>query len=501
MKPDNYIDSSTGKAAVIVGKTGETLSFRQLTENSKKLANKFRESGLGYGDHIAALLENPIKIFEIAWAAQRCGLIYSFIGPHWKANDKDFILRDINPKAVICEEKLLHSIDPILSNLPNLKLKIVVGESLGDWLKYTDILQQTNIETSEEEIEGQWMFYSSGTTGRPKGVKLNRPKAKFGERILPNSSEKDKETIYLSPDPLYYGGGLRPAMLVIGHGGTVIAGQGLELEELLETIPKYKVNKASFRADYLTRIFKEYGQKIEKYDISTLAEISHGGTPISVSVKAGLINLVGPIINESYAATEAAGVITSIGADEWLKHKGSVGKPGKRKVYILDDEQNEVPPEVIGYIYFDNPIFEYHNNQDATRAAYSRQGWATCGDSGYLTADGYLYIADRSANLIKIGEHNIYPSSIENVIAEIKEVRDVALIESADSTGQILVAFISLTEANNLKETLQGDIKELVARRLDKDHVPDRVIVINEIPRSKSGKLIRPALHQILASL
>lgn len=496
---DAFSQKQPEKPAIIIGKTGEFRTYKELVEASRKIGRFLRSHDIRPGDRIVALVDDPFQTFEIAWAAQRIGGIYTFISTGWELAAQLEIINEIEPVALFMTSEFAGQLAESDERYDAHRVNVITSSSSGP-SAYERIKTSVSGDPLSDEVEGQWMFFSSGTTGRPKGVQLTRPPAAFGKRNLSNNGKFDESTVYLGSSPLHYGGGLRPPMLVLGNGGTVVCGQECPALALLDIIDRFEVTVASFRGDFFVDLYKEHRDLLKSRTFPSLRKITHGGSPVSTSVKTGLIDILGNIVEESYACTEAAGEISHIGSAEWLARPGSVGKPINKRVHILDENQNELDAGKIGYIYFEDPIFTYFKKPAATAAAYSKQGWGTSGDVGYLDEDGYLYLSDRSANVIELGSARIYPKEVEDMLSSHPAVRDVAVVAINLDGFDVLAAALSITSGFKGTSFDTKDLKEHCASRLGLEKTPEIIRIFDEIPRSKSGKLIRPAVHALLTS-
>ncbi|MGA3124294.1 MAG: AMP-binding protein, partial [Polyangiaceae bacterium] len=268
MNPDQYLTIAPEKAAVIMAETGDVLTYRELVLRSRRLAHALRSGGVVAGDHLVALVDTPFRVFEIAWAAHRLGLYYTFLSWHWGAETLEQIVRDLSPRVFIATAPMIaaHRLPSELAD--RAVRRLVVDTPVDGYASYEGVLLGAADGPVPDEVEGQWLFYSSGSSGRPKGVKLVRPPCAFGTRPHFNAYGLDGNTVYLSPSALFFGGGLRPAMLTLGEGGIVVLPErfvsagasgktespqdgGAGMIALLEHIAKYRVTAASLRPEHL----------------------------------------------------------------------------------------------------------------------------------------------------------------------------------------------------------------------------------------------------------
>ncbi|MET0545214.1 MAG: acyl-CoA synthetase, partial [Caulobacterales bacterium] len=447
MHPMRYAASDPERPACIVAETGACLSYRDLERASNRGAQLFRRHGLQRGDAVAVLLDNELAVFEIAWAAQRAGLYLTSISTRLSASDAGYIIADSGAKLIVASASLAQLAAEALKTLPDVVRYAVSGEAKGFLNWRTDCADCPETPISDQSA-GADMLYSSGTTGRPKGVKpplpdgaidATTPLAEMGRSLY----GMDERSIYLSTSPLYHAAPLRWAMVVQRLGGTVVIMDRFDAEQSLAHIEHFRVTHATWVPTHFVRLIKLPADSRAKYDMSSLVAAIHAAAPCPVSVKRAMIDWWGPIIYEYYSGTESCG-ITALSADEWLKKPGSVGKAVLGVLKIVGADGGELPPGETGDVYFaDGPKFEYHNDPAKTASAYNDRGWATLGDMGYVDSDGYLFLTDRKSFMIISGGVNIYPQEIENKLVTHPKIADVAVIGVPDpEMGEVVVAVV-----------------------------------------------------------
>ncbi len=498
MHPSVIAQSTPDKAAVIMAATGETLTYHQLDERSNQGAQLFRKLGLKVGDGIAIFMENNIRFLEVCWAAQRAGLYYTCVSSRLTAGEVEYIAKDCNAKALFVSHGLAAMGEEVAALLPNVKFFSVGGAIPGyeSWEEAAGAMPTARIA---DEAAGADMLYSSGTTGRPKGVRLpltglpiDAPNGLV--TLVTMLFGLSAESIYLSPAPLYHAAPLRYCMTVQRLGGTVIVMEHFDAEEALKDIQKYKANASQWVPTMFVRMLKLPQSVRDKYDVSSMKSAIHAAAPCPVEVKRKMIEWWGPVIHEYYAGTEGNG-FCYVGSTDWLAHPGTVGKSLLGEIHICDDEGNELPVGEEGTIYFASQSqFEYHN--DKKKTAESRHAahadWSTLGDVGRLDADGFLYLTDRKAFMIISGGVNIYPQETENVLIGHPKVADVAVIGVPNEDfGEEVKAVVQPANWADAGPALADELMAYCREKLSPIKCPRSIDFEAELPRHATGKLYK----------
>lgn len=493
------------KPAVLVHGTGNVLTYGQLEENANRLASVWRAAGLERGDHVALLTSNDPRAFEVYWAAMRSGLYITAVNRHLNADEATYIVNDCGAKAVVVSGKLESLALQVAQRTPDVSWRAAFGGTVAGHLDYDDVLHTGSPELMSDRPRGADMLYSSGTTGRPKGIQPQVPDAQVDEHVdsvvaLASSGWRmNDDTIYLSPAPIYHAAPLRTCAAVQALGGTVVLMERFEPEEALAAIESHGVTHSQWVPTMFVRMLKLPSEVRSRYTTTSQQVVLHAAAPCPVEVKQAMIDWWGPILIEYYSSTETNG-ITLIDSHEWLRHRGSVGRAVLGTARICADDGAELPAGDIGTVYFerDELPFEYHNDPAKTADAQHprHETWTTTGDIGYLDDEGYLYLTDRKAFTIISGGVNIYPQEIEDCLTLHPAVDDVAVIGVPDDEmGQSVAAFIVPAKDANASPELAENIAEYVRDRIAGYKVPRRVEFVSSLPRTPTGKLQKGKLH------
>ena len=490
------------RPAIRMGASGTTVTYQDLDERSNRLAHLLRARGLEPGDNLAILLPNEPAFLEAAWAAQRGGLYYTAINTHLSADEAAYIINDSDARAIVAADSLADTASRLGgASAPGVRFRLLVGGELEGWERYERAIATQPATPIPDESEGDFMLYSSGTTGKPKGIRRPLSKAAFGTRMEPAAGllgllgfgEGD---VYLSPAPLYHAAPLGFCMAVLRLGGTVVVMERFDAAATLDLIARYRVTHAQFVPTMFSRLLRLPATERQGHDLSSLRQVVHAAAPCPVDVKRDMIEWWGPIIAEYYAATEGHGA-TFITSEEWLTHPGSVGRPMIGGVHILDDDGRELPAGEIGTVWFaGGPAFEYHNDPAKTAEARNADGWATTGDVGYLDGHGYLYLTDRRAYVIISGGVNIYPQEAENVLVGHPRVLDAAVFGVPNpEMGEEVKAVVQPADPAEAGPELEAELIAHCRERLAGYKCPRSVDFTDTLPRLDNGKLYKRVLR------
>lgn len=499
--PSVHARSTPDKIAYQMAGSGEAITYRELDRRSNQGAQLFRALGLKAGDHIAYLMENSLAFMEISWAAQRSGLYYTAISRYLTAEEIAYIIKDCGARVVIASEKCADALAPLIAQAPATTF-FTTGAPRPGFRSWGEALATQPTTPVADEVAGYDMLYSSGTTGRPKGIKreaagdpITTPNP-FLKYLCVDMCGMSADTVYLSPAPLYHAAPLRFNMMVGVVGGTSIIMEHFDAEEFLRLVQQHRVTQSQLVPTMFVRMLKLPDEVRTRYDISSLKGAIHAAAPCPADVKAKMIEWWGPILIEYYAGSEGNGV-TVCTSKEWLNHRGSVGRAVVGKLKILDENDNELPAGEIGGVYFaDAPAFAYHNDPDKTKRAYNARGWSTLGDVGYVDAEGYLYLTDRKAYMIISGGVNIYPQETEDVLITHPAVADVAVFGVPNAEmGEEVKAVVQLHDMGHAGKALEAELIAFCRQHLSPLKCPRSIDFEAELPRTPTGKLVKRHLR------
>ena len=482
--------------------SGEVVTYKELDERSNKIANLFRSKNLNSGDHIAIFMENNVRFTEILWAAQRSGLYYTPISSRLTASEVEYIIRDCEAKLIITSNTLKHVVVELTNLINDIPDRYIIDGEIDGWNSLEESLISMPSSPINDEIMGQDMLYSSGTTGKPKGIKLplkNIPIEQSEDlmQVVTGLYGTNQDTVYLSPAPLYHAAPLRFTMGVNYLGGTNIIMENFDAESSLKFIEKYSVSMSQWVPTMFVKMFKLPDDIRNKYDLSSHKCAIHAAAPCPIKIKKMMIEWWGPIIHEFYAGSEGNGFI-ACNSEEWLAHEGTVGKPIVGIPHICNDEGEELPIGEEGTIWFEGDSdFKYHKDEEKTKESrHTIHGnWSTLGDVGKLDEDGYLYLTDRKAFMIITGGVNVYPQETENLLITHPKVSDCAVIGVPNEEfGEEVKAVIEPIEWSERGENLEEELINFCKENLSSIKCPKSIDFEKELPRHPTGKLYKRLL-------
>lgn len=504
MHPGYFAKLTPEKAAAVLASTGETLTYHKLDARSNQLARLFYQRGLRRGDHISLFSDNVLSFFEVAWAAFRSGLYITTINRYLTAEEVAYVVEDSGSRAIVASAALQHVAAELAPLIPNCPVRLMFRTNIAGWDLYEDEIAKFDPDPLEEQWIGGSMLYSSGTTGRPKGIIRELPQLKVTDLEPPSGNPTppygfNHETVYLSPAPLYHAAPFGFSNSIIRLGGTVVVMPRFDAEESLRYIEQYRITHSQWVPTMFVRMLKLSNEERHRYDLSSHSCAIHAAAPCPVDVKRQMIDWWGPIIEEYYAGTEGNGS-TRIGSTEWLEHPGSVGKTKAGSIHICSEEGEQLPPRESGIVYFEQEKvgYRYHNAPQKTREAHHpvHDNWTTLGDVGYLDEEGYLYLTDRKSFMIVSGGVNIYPQEIENAYILHPKVTDVAVFGVPNEDfGEEVKAVVELAEGVLEGSEIEQELIQYGREKIAHYMVPKSIDFIDEMPRLPTGKLYKRLLR------
>ena len=504
--PGTFAATHPDKAAVVMATTGEVMTYAELDAEANRLSHVLRAAGLRSGDHVALCLENHLHFLAVVWGCHYAGLYYTAMSSRLTTDEMAYIISDCGAQAFITSAYKAGQASELHDAMPAVKVRLMLDGVAPGYESYEATLgAQPDSPLAEDRVEGQDMLYSSGTTGRPKGVKVALPGAPLGEAsdavtgLTQLLFGADESTVYLSPAPLYHAAPLRFCRAVHRVGGTVVAMEHFDAEQYLALVQEHRVTFSQVVPTMFIRMLKLPPTMRSRYDLSSLQAVVHAAAPCPADVKSQIIEWFGPIVHEYYAGTEGNGFVYCNSVD-WLAHKGTVGKALVGIVHIVGESGEEVPQGESGTVYFEGEAastFEYHN--DAEKTADSRdpkgRGWSTLGDVGYLDSDGYLFLTDRKAYMIITGGVNVYPQEAENVLAMHPKVNDAAVFGVPnDDFGEEVKAVVEPASMAAAGPDLERELIAYCKEHLADIKCPRSIDFRSELPRHPTGKLYKRLL-------
>ncbi len=496
------------KPAVIFGNGETQLTYAELERRSRRLAHLLRALGLEHGDGIALLMANEDPFYDVYWAAMRSGLYFTPVNWHLHDDEIRYIADNCDAKVFLASARFAKIAASATSDLPKLRARIAFEGEIEGFRRIEDAIADVPEDAPlEGQMEGGTMLYSSGTTGYPKGVRAplsglpaGDVRATIAVQGLMGLFGFDQNDRYLSPAPLYHAAPLAFSTAQHRTGATAVVMRSFDAEEALRLIQDQKITTSQWVPTHFRRLLQLPQDVRRRYDLSTLRVAVHAAAPCPVPVKEAMIEWWGPVVMEYYAGTEGGG--TLIRSEEWLEHKGSVGRHwAGGKLHILDEDGNEITePGVEGAIYFEAPEnpsarFRYYKDDEKTASSY-RGDLYTLGDIGYLDADGYLYLTDRKSHMIISGGVNIYPQEVENHLSIHPNVDDVAVIGVPnEEMGEEVKAVVVPRNAEPTPE-LEAALIEFCREGIAHYKCPRSVDFVGELPRLPTGKLLKRKLRE-----
>ncbi|MGH9157554.1 MAG: AMP-binding protein [Acidimicrobiales bacterium] len=503
MHPGIHAAAHPAKPAYVLGGSGETVTYGQLDDASRRLARALHDRGMRTGGLLAIVLENSAAYLQVVWSAQRSGLYYTTVSPRLTPAEAAHILNDAGATALVTSTAQAALATALVPLTPGIGTRIVVGGPLPAHERIEDVLAGVSGDPARPETEGRSMLYSSGTTGQPKGVRkplpgvpLGTPKVDVILGVGQMLYDFDDEMVLLSPAPLYHAAPLWFSTAVTRAGGTVIIQERFDPSAFLRLVGDHRVTHTLVVPTMFVRLLRLPEAERAAADLSSLRCCIHGAAPCPVAVKHQMIEWWGPIVNEYYGATEGNGFVACT-SDEWLARPGTVGQSLAGTIHVLDDDGRELPPGRPGTIYVqDGPGFEYHNDPARTAGAHNDRGWSTLGDVGYLDDEGWLFLTDRRAFTIISGGVNVYPQEAENTLISHPRVLDAAVFGIPDEDlGEVVHAVVQPVDMAEAGPDLADELVAWCRGRLAGYKCPRAVDFDPALPRDQTGKLFKAGLR------
>ena len=498
------------RTAFIMANSGFRMSYGELDARSNQLAHLLRGQGLQRLDHYAMFMENNHRFIESCMAGERSGLYYTCVNAYLTGDELAYILNNSESQVLITSASAFETASAALAQCPRVRLCLVVdgGDNLpaqagsARVMDHDAALAPCPTTPVADESLGTAMLYSSGTTGRPKGILRPLPENPPSQPLslfnfLSNLWQCQEGMVYLSPAPLYHSAPLANVSLAIRHGGTVVVMEHFDPERYLALVEQYRITHTQLVPTMFSRMLKLPAAARAAHDLSSLKIAIHAAAPCPAQVKEQMIDWWGPIIHEYYGATEGLG-FTACNTPEWLAHRGSVGKVLMGDIHILDEQMQPVAPGQAGEIWFKTASpFVYFNDPERTALTRSADGsMSTVGDMGYLDADGFLYLTDRSTFMIISGGVNIYPQECENLLITHPQVADAAVFgvpneDLGEEVKAVVQPVAGVAPTPELAQALIAFCREHLAHL----KCPRSIDFSEQLPRLPTGKLYKRLLR------
>ena len=487
------------RTVVFMADQGRDTTAGALAQQAQQMAQWLAAQGLQAGERFAVLLENRVEILALALAAREAGLYAAVLSTHLTVDEVAYIVQDCGARLVVASAKTLPqlegctlpcwSVDEAAPQAPSLHAALAA-------------LQGPPVDFSDRPI-GRDLLYSSGTTGRPKGVLKPLWPAQLRGQADPEAEGTaqrlgiGEDTVYLSPAPLYHAAPLRYTLRVLELGGQAVIMERFDAAGALALIERHRVTHSQWVPTMFGRLLKLPEEVRKRYDLSSHRMAIHAAAPCPVHVKHAMLDWWGDILLEYYAGSEGCGT-TMINSAEWRQRPGSVGRATTGQLHIVDDQGQELPAGEIGQVYFSGGgQFSYLNDPEKTRQAIDERGWVTYGDIGHVDAEGYLFLSDRRADLILSGGVNLYPQEIENALARHPGVQELAVVGVPDTDfGEVPLAAVVLRPGAEATQQTARAIAECAAQVLARLKLPQRMVFVDALPRLETGKLLRRKLKE-----
>ncbi len=504
MYPGHWAEVKPDEIAVVNTNSNATLTWQELNDRSNQVAQRLAADGLSQGDNVAMFMDNRLEFFVIAWGVLRSGMYLTCINRYLTADEAAYIVSDSNSKVLFASGAIAVTAE-LPEHIPDCPHRYCLAGPVAGYADYEAALTGMSAEPIDDERQGDAMLYSSGTTGRPKGIKRPLTGKPITEGIpgveRGNAYGVDAKTHYLSPAPLYHAAPFAFCMRTLSLGGTVYMMEKFEEVAALENIERYQITHSQWVPTMFVRMLKLPDEARHRFDLSSHQVAIHAAAPCPAPIKHQMMDWWGPILWEYYAGTERNGS-TLITPQEWLAKPGSVGRPaGGSVIQICGEDGQVLPTGESGTVYFVQPerTFEYHNAPDKTQSSAHPEhpNWTTLGDVGYLDEDGYLFLTDRKAFMIISGGVNIYPQEIEDALILHPAVRDVAVFGVPNPDfGEEVKAVIEAADKDADQAALADDLQAFARDKLAGYKVPRSFDFIDEMPRLPTGKLYKRVLKE-----
>ena len=476
-----------------------------VEEAGNQFARALDQAGVAVRDTVVALLANTPEFYAVYRGTTWSGRRLTPLSWRWTADEARYVVENAEARALVADARFGELARDIAGSVPE-RARFSVGGEIAGFRRFEEIEAQAR-DPYPKPLAGDIMLYTSGTTGRPKGVKRPFPEqqppppmvGRMGKQMIETfTPDQEGQGPHLVCCPLYHVAPVTYSEGALLLGADVVLMETFDAEEFLRLVEFHRVTSTFLVPTQFVRLLRLPRKTRERYDVSSLKLVMHGAAPVSVSVKEQMIEWLGPVLFEFYGGTEGGGVM--IDSHNWLLHRGSVGRPRPGlAIHILDDEGRPVPVGTAGAVYFEGEEAPFEYKDDPEKTALARRGnYYTLGDIGRLDEDGYLYLLDRRADIIISGGVNIYPAEIESALLELPFVADCCVVGIPNEEwGEEVRAVVEIDPAHEVADDAIGEaIIAFCREKLAGYQVPRGVDVVASLPRTEAGKLARRTVRE-----
>lgn len=467
---------------------------------AEALVDGLRSSGVGEGDAVAVLMENRVEFLLALTAAEIGGLTVIPVNRHLRADEVVYILNDSGARGLITSGRHAAILEQLPEAAPACEVLLVAGDEDAHGARsLSRLIEQSWGARTDPPVQGKLMMYSSGTTGRPKGIVRQGGVSKFAVSVRDLLS-MDENTRQMVPAPLYHAGPILMVSAIKSCGGKLVLMERFDARACLEVLERYRVTHGYWVPTMFVRMLKLPEEERLAFDVSCQIAALHVGGPCPKDVKLKMFDWWGPIIHEVYGGSEGMGM-TYASPEDWLAHPGTVGYPDDCEIHVCDESGAELAPGEVGLVYFDSGevVFTYHNDPDKVESTKHplHRNWTSYGDMGWMDEDGFLYLSDRRTDMVVTGGVNVYTREVEEALLTHPEIRDACVFGVPDEEyGQSVIAVIERNPEHAGERTSLEDIGADLRAKIAGYKCPRDLVEMDQLPRLPTGKLRKHELRE-----